>query len=144
MGRIARSGLTLLGLVAALGWSVLFVRAPGLAMEQLVLWSPVVVAGWLIVMLSGRTRTGAAKRKSSATSATSLPAGIREAVLARDGGACSLCGAAGAGAVAARRPARRGDADPLDRYFAFCDDCVAAGALIPHPTTPGGAGSRTA
>ena len=141
MGRVVRSGLTLLGLVAALGWSVLFVRAPGVAMEQLVLWSPVVVTLWLIVMLSASNRRMTVRRNTPAVSAVPPPADVRDAVLARDRGRCSLCGASGARSVAARRPARRGDPDPLDRYVSLCDGCVAAGVLAPHDPLRGGAGS---
>ena len=141
MGRVVRSGLTLLGLVAALGWSVLFVRAPGLAMEQLVLWSPVVVTLWLIVMLSASNRRATARRNTTGASAVPPPVDVRDAVLARDGGRCSLCGAPGAHSVAARRPVRRGDSDPLDRYVSLCDGCAAAGVLAPRSPLRGSVGS---
>ncbi len=145
MGSLIRTMVALAGMAAALGWSALFVRAPGVAMEQLVLTSPIVVTVWLIVMLSASTRPRRMVRSDGAPAiAAAAPAAIQDAVRTRDGRRCVLCGGADANTVAARRPGRRADADPLDRYVTLCRTCAAAGALSSQARTPARTASRPA
>lgn len=138
---MARTALAALGVLMSLGWAVLFVEAPGVALELLVLASPVVVTLWLIVMLSGpgphrraKAAAGAARRVvpaalSPCEQETGRSRAPRAEVLRRDGGACRLCGAPRAMTVAAERPARRDDDDPLRRYISLCDGCAATTSL---------------
>jgi hypothetical protein len=130
MGGWVRSLFAALGAVAALGWAVLFVRAPGAAMELLILCSPVAVAAWLIVTLPSHSR---ARVSGDAPAAADGQADqldrIRDAVLARDGGRCELCGESAAHAILARRPPRRGEPDSSARFIAVCAGCHAASAL---------------
>ncbi len=125
------SGLTLLGAFASLAWSILLVRAPGAAMELLILTSPVVVAAWLVLMLTAPApRRRRRQNTDHAAVSPALAAETRARVLQRDGGRCRLCGAPGAQRITRRRPVRRGDA-PEDRFITLCDACAATTALRP-------------
>lgn len=121
---MVRSLLTLLGAVAALAWSVLFLQAPGAALELLLFTSPVVVAVWLILMLTAPRR-----ERPRARLAPALPPDLHERVLQREGGRCRLCGEP-ATRVVARGPARAGT-DPLARFIAICDGCARTAPLRP-------------
>lgn len=132
MERLIRTLLALVGVAALLGCSVLMVLSPRVALELLLLTSPVYVAVWLVVMLTAGNLT-----RRRAIERGSVPAPETwSAVLARDGGRCTVCGGAGS-AVIARRPARRGEADRLARFATLCAACAATSALpvLVSPTT---------
>lgn len=138
MDRVLRAALAAFGIVMLLAWSALLVRAPGAALELLLFTSPVVVAVWLIVMLTapdGRAWANSAPG-GPGSRGTSDVAAVRDAVVARDGGVCAYCGAGGATRVAARAAPRRDDPDPLARYVTLCEACAASSAY-PALTVPG-------
>jgi hypothetical protein len=56
VARAVQAVAALLGAVVLLGWTVLFLYAPGFALELALITSPVWVAAWLIVMLTARGR----------------------------------------------------------------------------------------
>lgn len=116
--------LTLLGALATLAWSALFLRAPGAALELLLFTSPIVVAAWLILMLTAPRR-----EPTRARPVPVMPPDLQERVLRRDGGRCRLCGEPAA-RVVARGPARAG-ADPLARFIAICEGCARTAPLRP-------------
>ncbi len=120
-----RTLLTLLGALGALAWSILFLEAPGAALELLLFTSPIVVAVWLILMLTTPRR-----ERTRARPAPAPPPDLYERVLQRDGGRCRLCGEGPAARVVARRPARAGT-DPLERFIAVCDACARTAPLRP-------------
>jgi hypothetical protein len=126
-----RTLLTLLGALAAVAWSPLFLRAPGAALELLLFTSPVVVAVWLILMLTAPRRDRPRARPIPPPRLTEEPPpDLQERVLRRDGGRCRLCGDGPAAWVVVHRPPRAG-ADPLDRFIAICEDCGRTAPLRP-------------
>jgi|GEM_PF-3461422 hypothetical protein len=125
---MVRTLLTLLGALGALAWSVLFLQAPGAALELLLFTSPIVVAAWLILMLTAPRRDRPAPAPRSAE--TGPPPALEERVLRRDAGRCRLCGGEPATRVVARRPPRPG-ADPVDRFIAICEGCARTAPLRP-------------
>jgi hypothetical protein len=128
MKRIARIVLRLAGCLAAVLWVVVFLSTPRVAMELLVLASPVVCAAWLILTLSAR-------RPSRRVVAGSPEQVNVDAVIARDGGVCAQCGTGGARAVATRRPARPSDQSQIDRFITLCAGCA---STTPLPKTRSG------
>lgn len=128
-GKVWRTGIAVLGVLAALVWSALFLANPRVSLELLVLFAPVVTPIWLITML---TRAGGNRRvrpSAPPARAKAVAGDARAAVLARDGGRCGGCGRAAAAHVVARRPARRGDAETLERFVSLCRDCAAVTPL---------------
>jgi hypothetical protein len=105
---------------------MLFLQAPGAALELLLFASPLVVAVWLIVALTARRRSGVTRRHLPA-----LP-DSRERVPRADEG-CALCPARTATLLAVRRPARRRHPEPDGRYLPLCDDCAAKSVLPKIP-----------
>lgn len=126
MERATRTGVAAAGVGAALLWAVAFVSFPRVAMELLVLTSPVIVAVWLVTSLTASSRS--AQRGPRLSTAAPTP-DVYDAVLARDGRACATCGGPGATIVVMRRPARRGEDDPLARFMSLCGACAAATPL---------------
>jgi hypothetical protein len=126
MSRTAHALWTVVGMLAALGWAALFVEAPRVAMELLVLVSPVAVPIWLIVMLSAPRRAARGRSRDGAShlspAAPAEPASLT-------GGPCAVCGAPVATTLVARRPARRGDPGAGARVIALCSACAAASPL---------------
>lgn len=123
---MVRTLLTLLGALGALVWSILFLQAPGAALELLLFTSPIVVAVWLILMLTAPRRN----RPRARPAGTGPPPDLVERVLRRDESRCRLCGEGTATRVVARRPPRAG-ADPLDRFIAICEGCARTAPLRP-------------
>ena len=143
MDRVLRTALAVFGIVTLLAWSVLLVRAPGAALELLLFTSPVVVAVWLIVMLTAPDGRARAKLAAGGAEGGNVPdlAAVRDAVLARDGGVCGYCGAGGAATIAARAAPRRDDPEPLARFVTLCDACAATSAY-PALATPRSTNAR--
>lgn len=129
---MVRTLLALLGALGALAWSVLFLQAPGAALELLLFTSPIVVAVWLILMLTAPRRDRSRVRPAPAprSAETEPPPALEERVLRRDEGRCRLCGEGSATRVVARRPPRPG-ADPVDRFIAICEGCARTAPLRP-------------
>lgn len=124
--------LTVIGMIASLAWAVLFVRAPGAALEILLFVSPVVVAVWLVVALSAPHRRPPRPRAPAGEGGDGRAAAPAPAAA---GGRCAVCGAA-AMTVAARRPRRRAERDPLERFISLCARC-AADSVLPSVSPPG-------
>lgn len=122
MKRLARILLRLLACSAALLWVAVFLSAPRVAMELLVLVSPIVCAAWLILTLTAR-------RPSRSVAAGRGVQVDHRAVVARDGGVCAMCGTGDATVVAAQRPARPSDQSRLDRFITLCEGCASATPL---------------
>lgn len=122
-GKVLRSAVAMLGVAAAFIWGGLFLANPRVSLELLVLLAPIVVPVWLITML---TRSGSDRSQSARDKQGDLPptTALRDAVLDRDGGICANCGGPDAARIAARRPARTGEPDPLSRYVSLCADCA--------------------
>jgi hypothetical protein len=128
---MVRTLLTLLGALAALAWSALFLRAPGAALELLLFTSPIVVAVWLILMLTAPRRDRPRARPLPPPRlAGEPPPDLYERVLRRDEGRCRLCGGEPATRVVVHRPPRAG-ADPVDRFIAICEGCARTAPLRP-------------
>jgi hypothetical protein len=126
MERLGRSAFATLGAAAALGWALLFVQAPGVALELLLLTSPVVVTIWLIVALTGRESLHS-RRRDAAPGSMPLPAAPEPAV------ECAGCGALHAAVPAVRLTDRCSVRRAARRVLPLCDRCAAESVL---PTTP--------
>jgi hypothetical protein len=122
MERWVRSGLALLGAAAALGWAVLFVQAPGAALEVLLMASPIIMTLWLVVSLTAR-RPNLHPRRAPATL-------VQPAAGMQASGPCAFCGALRVSAVAVRRP---GSAQAQASSVALCDVCAEATPLPVQP-----------
>lgn len=122
MERWVRSGLAALGAVAALTWAVIFVEAPGAALEVLLMASPIVMTVWLVVSLTAR-RPGTHPRATPIAPASSASG-------AEPAGPCAFCGSSRVSAVAMRRP---GSSQSMASHVALCESCAASTPLPVQP-----------
>ena len=116
MSRTARTAWIIGALAGATGWAWLFLRAPGVALEILLLLSPLVVAGWLIVTLTPiRSRvTPLGRRPHPAPRSRSV-----------EGARCATCQLRPATRLVARGPLRASG----EATLALCDACAAGSPL---------------
>jgi hypothetical protein len=122
MERWVRSGLAALSAAAALGWAVLFVQAPGAALEVLLMASPIVMTAWLVVSLTAR-RSDLHPRSMPAAPTPSAPEALMD-------GPCAFCGTSRVSALALRLP---GSSRSVEQRIALCEACAAATPLPVQP-----------